>query len=329
MLNGVNSANENFDQFKLKFLPDHAIQESTENQQESDRLNTENETLKNQLNELRSESLKIKSMGAPATVAIEEKDKKIKEMEDELNKLREMNTVNSNIDTKRGRLEELTEQIKIKEEEHALKSAVRDLKSKYNASTTEFRKKAHEVLPFIEMLNASANINTINLEFFEYSETQKEGLDNIRNIFDLIKKRLNEQNYEVDDISLAQAVFFQCESRFLCFYGAPGTGKTSFARALSNAITGGQGNVLFQGVEKGWSTSEDLIGHKNPFVNQFIYKDDFFKKLYFHSTEEKPLNWLSIICDEGNLSPVEQYLAFLIGRDEEFNDRKDFSTQID
>lgn len=332
MLRQIDNTNDSLEQFRLKFM-DAAPQLNLEGQQESNiKLKSENESLKNQLTELKSNLTQVQmGIGSSNQNVSDENNQKIKEMEDELNHLREIVTEEANIDQMRGRLQELTEQTDSKQEEKvALDSAVLDLKNKYNESTADFRKKAHEVLPFIEMLNASANISSINPTFFEDPERAETDFNDITEIVNLIKDRVAEQNYEVDDISLAQAVFFQCESRFLCFFGAPGTGKTSFARALSNAVTGGKGNTLFQGIEKGWSTSEDLIGHKNPFVNQFIYNDDFFKKLHFHSTHKNaPKDWLSIICDEGNLSPVEQYLAFLIGRDEEFNSRKDFTIQID
>ncbi|MDC0337710.1 hypothetical protein OAN95_05775 [Alphaproteobacteria bacterium] len=333
MLGQIDTANENFEQFRLKFAPDVNPQLDLGGQQESLlKLKTDNDALTTQVKELKNNLAQIQmGMSTPSQEVPNEISEKMKEMEDELNNLRDLVTEETNIDQMRGRLQELDHMVESKQEEKsALESAVLDLKNKYNESTADFRKKAHEVLPFIEMLNASANVSTLNPTFFDEPDETESNFDNITELVNIIKERMSQQHYEVDYLTLAQAVFFQCESRFLCFYGAPGTGKTSFARALSNAVTGGGQYSLFQGVEKGWSTSEDLIGHKNPFVNQFIYNDDFFKKLHFHSEQKSPLsNWISIICDEGNLSPVEQYLAFLIGRDEEFTSRKDFDIQID
>ena len=74
-----------------------------------------------------------------------------------------------------------------------------------------------------------------------------------------------------------------------------------------------------QSVQKGWNTPGDLFGVKNVFLNQFEYKDEFYKKmssdLYI---ENKIENWLNLIFDEANLSPIEHYLSDFFSKDDDF-----------
>jgi len=228
---------------------------------------------------------------------------------------------------------------KLLEEEDGLKKSIKELTDQVDVSNDDFRKKALQVLPYIEMLNITSNKTDSDNEYFKAPDQIEKSFENIDELRSIIHDRMKEQKFQINEMQLNETIFYYLSSRFISFYGKPGTGKTSFARALSNSISGGANDenednsyALFQAVESGWSSSEDLFGRSNLFQNRFDFSNPFFKKLNFGSKNEHILdyhNWLDIIFDEATLSPIELYLAKMLGREQEFNQRKNFSINID
>jgi energy-coupling factor transporter ATP-binding protein EcfA2 len=91
--------------------------------------------------------------------------------------------------------------------------------------------------------------------------------------------------------------------------GPPGVGKTSLVTLLSGAL-GLTGRFLPVSVGRGWTSTADLVGYYNPFVEQFqaartgLYAA--VNQLDIDLKRGKEWPYL-VLLDEANLSPLEHY----------------------
>lgn len=135
--------------------------------------------------------------------------------------------------------------------------------------------------------------------------------------FEAVKNRLK-YNYEDYKVRLFLAALNTSQIIALC--GKPGTGKTTFAEQMAEAI-GARFHMIE--VQNNWTDSTDLLGFYNPANNtyqptKFLDALLLAKKDMEKYKDKAPLH---IIClDEMNLSRVEYYFATflsLLQRDKE------------
>lgn len=133
-------------------------------------------------------------------------------------------------------------------------------------------------------------------------------------LIDIFNKQ--ERNYEqhfIDNILISVH-----QNLLTIFAGFPGTGKTSLARILCNAL-GTQKRVFEIPVGRGWTSQKELLGFHNPLSGKFVeahkglyklLKDLDYEWKHDNLYSTSPLAY--IILDEANLSPIEHYWSTFI-----------------
>ena len=137
----------------------------------------------------------------------------------------------------------------------------------------------------------------------------------IKKLVKIIEKSGRHTSYnEVANILICMSLGF-----LTIFAGEPGTGKTSLCNAIANSMGLNRDNERYLkiAVQKGWTTSKDLIGYYNTLTEKFnTSSTGIYKALVNLNYEEKheDIEFPYIITlDEANLSSLECYWSDFIG----------------
>jgi len=146
----------------------------------------------------------------------------------------------------------------------------------------------------------------INLQNTSFISHEKYLIDEIRKYL-----KANYRVYTNEFIANILISIFQ--NMITIFAGLPGTGKTSLARILSNALVSNKKKRVEIPVAKGWSSQKDFIGFYNPLSKKFSpTNNEMYGLLKISEHEVKDKIYLDsnigmVILDEANLSPIEHY----------------------
>lgn len=263
---------------------------------------------------------------------IEEGEKKLNDQQTELKKLGEQAIIQ-----KKQEIENLlaSQKNELEEVNAAIESAKKECKQK--EIDRDFWKKQCDSL----REECTTITNDINAKIIEWAADNR-NTDIIRLLVsqlempegetpDTIPKKMNNLQ---DDLSADQIVAVLCkkfaesgrsvtrdetynylisvmQNYITVFAGEPGTGKTSLCKILAKAL--GLYDTRFAEIliERGWTSSKDLIGYYNPLTKEIEKTQPRFSDCMEQLSLENANNIVEapyfVLLDEANLSPVEFY----------------------
>lgn len=272
---------------------------------------------------------KIEVLSKPSgTVSSEEKAQlqaKIQQLENELNREREINDVSTNIETLKEEQKKLKHNNEFlndqaKEYEERIKSARSEISNAIEDSKSKMASLAFD--PFIanKMLKEAASWES-DEENGSYKKRHNDlltiepselcGTELVDYIVNYVKERREYCRNDIINIYISIAQNF-----ITIFSGEPGTGKTSMCNIVAETLGllnfGDQINRFVSiSVERGWSSKRDLIGYYNPLTKKYDKSNSkIYDALRILDVERDESKYPFIIMlDEANLSPIEYYWA--------------------
>ena len=235
---------------------------------------------------------------------IAELEVKIETLNNELSSYKEHDNLKKEIDYLKR------DKANLDEDSTNLKLLNDELQGNINGSNQQFIAKAASVLPFLGVLNKVSSGHENKSDAIEYKKDDFEDIEE-QNLLSEILNRTEKLGYMAPPCFLECAVAMVFSSRYVGFYGDPGTGKTTLAKLLGHAMGGNESSACFISVGKGWTSSADFIGFRNPFADRFDFKNEYFKKFHSpyqpHENSDQPPS--CIIFDEASLSSIDSYLS--------------------
>ena len=219
----------------------------------------------------------------------------------------ELRNIKKDLDTEIDELRTERDELEIRRDE--VKDALSLVQTEMNRTLQEKK----EVEAEIEKIGYEINDYRKRYHDLFSEAVENESNKSARNIdgvcLKLIKDRLM---YNYDDSRIKAFLMALTTSQIIALCGDPGTGKTTFAKQMSDAL--GAVFHLIQ-VQNNWTDRSDILGFYNP-INEIYQSTEFLDALIEARDDldrrgaEAPLH---IIClDEMNLARVEYYFATML-----------------
>lgn len=145
-------------------------------------------------------------------------------------------------------------------------------------------------------------------EIIEKPKTQK--YNNASEIISIFREKFEKAGRDYCEEDIINLIISITQNFITVFAGEPGVGKTSLCRILAKCFGAYEDRFAKVSVERGWTSSKDIIGYYNP-ITKTIEKsnEDMFKFLRIVDNEEAhgENNLYLALLDEANLSPIEHY----------------------
>lgn len=158
------------------------------------------------------------------------------------------------------------------------------------------------------------------LEMPDEIETKEEKVIEIANLSDdlsaeqvvsILLKKMNEAGRNINKDDAYNYLISVFQNYITVFAGEPGSGKTSLCKLLAKSLGLYDNRFAEILVERGWTSSKDLIGYYNPLTKEIEETQPAFSNCMKQLTRENRENAVKapyfVLLDEANLSPIEYY----------------------
>lgn len=130
-------------------------------------------------------------------------------------------------------------------------------------------------------------------------------------IVSILLKKMNEAGRSINKDDAYNYLISVSQNYITVFAGEPGTGKTSLCKLLAKSLGLYDDRFAEILVERGWTSSKDLIGYYNPLTKEIEETQPAFSSCMKQLTRENAENIVKapyfVLLDEANLSPIEYY----------------------
>ncbi|NSJ88656.1 AAA family ATPase [Coprococcus sp. MSK.21.13] len=130
-------------------------------------------------------------------------------------------------------------------------------------------------------------------------------------VVEILMKKMSEAGRNVSKDEAYNYLISICQNYITVFAGEPGTGKTSLCKLLAKSLGLYDNRFAEILVERGWTSSKDLIGYYNPLTKEIEETQPAFSNCMKQLTKENLENCVKapyyVLLDEANLSPIEYY----------------------
>ena len=202
-----------------------------------------------------------------------------------------------------------------------LEQSIQKVQQTLRSNESELQTQLRQLVPFVSTIIQAPIISdeqvqpfgaspVANLKLKEMSIVQAE----ISKFVNYIAGKMsNEYGRSYSNEFISSVLVAQAQSLISIFTGAPGLGKTSFARLLKRILEMNE-RFLEVPVGRSWVSEREFIGFFNSLSNSFSPSSSgayqFLKGISEDSPETAPLSLM--LLDEANLSAIEHYGAFLL-----------------
>ncbi|MDY5286975.1 MAG: hypothetical protein SPH11_04340 [Lentihominibacter sp.] len=270
------------------------LQEELENiKKEKEILNLEINASRNKLNDQQAELEKL------GKKALEEKEHELENLKE---KIRE---ASDELKKQQSTQEYFKQQKKLLSDE--CNEITNDINSKLNKWVAD--KRNSEILKVLTSRAESVEDVNSNMDLSYLEKVRYEF--NSEDIVKALDDKFKSANRRVTKDELYNYLISIVQNYITVFAGEPGTGKTSLCKLLAKSLglyTERFAEVL---VERGWTSSRDLIGYYNPLTQNIEKAQPAFSKcieqLDIENRENKVSAPYFVLLDEANLSPIEFY----------------------
>lgn len=130
-------------------------------------------------------------------------------------------------------------------------------------------------------------------------------------VVSILLKKMNEAGRSINKDDAYNYLISVFQNYITVFAGEPGTGKTSLCKLLAKSLGLYDDRFAEILVERGWTSSKDLIGYYNPLTKDIEETQPAFSNCMKQLTRENAENVVKapyfVLLDEANLSPIEYY----------------------
>ncbi len=134
---------------------------------------------------------------------------------------------------------------------------------------------------------------------------------NAEQIVSILCEKLKEAGRAVSKDEAFNYLISVVQNYITVFAGEPGTGKTSLCKLLAKALGLYDSRFAEILVERGWTSSKDLIGYYNPLTKEIEKTQPGFsncmQQLNIENEQDMVQAPYFVLLDEANLSPIEFY----------------------
>lgn len=263
---------------------------------------------------------------------IEERQKKLDDQQAELEKLGEQAVAQRKQDlenlfaSQKKKLEDVKAAIEKAKQECKQEEAHRDfwkeqcdsLREECNTITNDINAK------IIEWATENRNTEIIRLLVTQLEMPEEElhnvipqSIDNLRDdldanqIAEILCEKLAQAGRSLSKDEAYNYLISIVQNYITVFAGEPGTGKTSLCKLLAKALGIYKTRFTKILVERGWTSSKDLIGYYNPLTREIEKTQPAFSDCMQQLDLENANNLVEapyfVLLDEANLSPIEFY----------------------